>query len=231
MQLQWSTKAGAQGVLPWVDRSSPSAVDSRQPGISVQGEVTIEECRFLRLAASTFVAPLPTSLRMNPQSSRTESLPTAPAQDNRWQAGTPLSRYNPSIITPETGGLFLLEAISGGSMDKAAALLRNPPIKADTRLVTVTVTNRGDRSVPCSLAFTISPQGVWHETILTDVPARAQRRLTVDLRSSLFRTEATRWQPSSPLPTINGVNGLLVVVYNRTQEAKVHLDAVTFTGP
>ena len=149
-------------------------------------------------------------------------LPTA-----GWKSGPP-EHGNPSqvrVLTDADGaGARAIEvAVTGGDKDKAVVL--HPVVKEDFvehPALAFTVSNKSERPIHLSVAFK-TKNWLYHESTVCVIPAKtdAPIPLSYDLEASVFRTLATKWEPTSAISDLGELKEIQVVILNGPHDGKV----------
>ena len=144
-----------------------------------------------------------------------------------WKSG-PAEHGNPSQIrvladTDGAGPRAIEVAVTGGGKDKAA--ISHPLVKEDLvehPALAFTVSNTGERPIHLSIAVK-TKNWLYHESTVCVIPAKtaAPIPLSYDLEASVFRTLATKWEPTSTISDLGEMKEIQVVILNGPHDGKV----------
>jgi hypothetical protein len=144
-----------------------------------------------------------------------------------WKSG-PAEHGNPvqvrALAETDGAGTRAIEvAVTGGAKDKAA--ISHPLVKEDLAehpALAFTVSNAGERPIHLSVAIK-TKNWLYHESTVCVIPAKtaAPIQLSYDLEASVFRTLASKWEPTSAISDLGEMKEVQVVILNGPHDGKV----------
>lgn len=145
-----------------------------------------------------------------------------------WKSG-PAEHGNPSqvrvLAEGDGAGARAIEVtVTGGTKDKAVVF--HPLAKEDLAehpALAFTVSNKGERPVQIAIAVKTGKGWLYHESTVCIIPAKTAEPipLSYDLEASVFRTLATKWQPTSTIADLGELKEVQVVILNGSQAGTV----------
>jgi hypothetical protein len=145
-----------------------------------------------------------------------------------WKAGPP-EHGNPATVRTlaegDGAGAHALEvSFTGGAKDKA--VIAHPLAKEDLAAhpgLAFTVANAGDQPVQVAIALKTGKGWLYHESRVSLIPARtaAPVALSYDLEDAVYRTLATKWQPTSAIADLGELKEIQVVILNGSRAGAV----------
>lgn len=145
-----------------------------------------------------------------------------------WKSG-PVEHGNPAqvrvLAEADGAGARAIEvSVTGGTKDKAVVF--HPLVKEDLAAhpaLAFTVSNKGERPVQLAVALKTGKGWLYHESTVCVIPAKtdAPIPLSYDLEATVFRTLATKWQPTSAIADLGDLKEVQIVILNGTQAGTV----------
>lgn len=144
-----------------------------------------------------------------------------------WKSG-PVEHGNPAQVrvlaeSDGAGPRAIEVTVTGGAKDKAA--ISHPLVKEDLAehpALAFTVSNTGDRPIHLSVAIK-TKNWLYHESTVCVIPAKttAPIPLSYDLEAPVFRTLASKWEPTSAISDLGEMKEIQVVILNGPHDGKV----------
>lgn len=145
-----------------------------------------------------------------------------------WKGG-PAEHGNPAVVrvlaeSDGAGARAIEVTFTGGAKDKA--VVSHALVKEDLAPhpgLAFTVSNPGEQPVQIAIALKTGKGWLYHESKVSLIPARtaAPVALSYDLEDAVFRTLATKWQPTSTIADLGELKEVQVVILNGAQSGVV----------
>jgi len=169
--------------------------------------------------------PVAVARRIEPSKDGLEAIPGWDAEQ-AWARPATLSVDD----TPDRGKVMNISCDGQADKKVAVSLIQHVDFSKDTQLAAL-VDNESDRPLSVAVAFGSAPDWAMFETPAVAVPPRAKRAaVAFPLTSRRFKTEASKWQHTEPMPNGGSVDKVMFLVEGMPEKATVRLDLIRGTS-
>lgn len=153
-----------------------------------------------------------------------------------WMPGAP-QYFNPSELqrvseeTPDGLNSLLQVTCKNGRLDKAAILLGMSTSGAKQSNFVFTAANTGKNPLRVGIAIKTGSAYLYHESEPVMLEGGGKRHsLSFNLKSATWKTEASKWTPTSTIGDIDQIREIQILMYNGRSEYTVFIDEISFQG-